>query len=173
MKEELISFAAKWHGGQIRKYTFEPYISHCIEVAEMAEASHVSFGFEIGLFHDLLEDTLCSTEHIRDILFPFYLKNEIDFIVDGVVALTDIYIPADFPHLNRQKRKVLEAERLASILPIYQSVKYCDLIHNTKSIVLHDPKFAINYLAEKHDILNLMNKGDINLYNEALKDVVR
>lgn len=173
MREELIRFAAKWHDGQIRKYTFEPYINHCIEVAEMAVANHISFGFEIGLFHDLLEDTLCTTEDIRSILFSFYLKDEIDFIVNGVVSLTDIYVPANFPHLNRLKRKTLEAERLANILPVYQSVKYCDLINNTKSIVLHDPKFAVNFLAEKHCILNLMNKGNINLYNEALKDFAK
>lgn len=170
MKEELITFATKWHDGQLRKYTFEPYINHCIEVAEMAEVNNIGLGYEIGLFHDLLEDTLCSIEDIRNILFSMYPKSDVDFIVDGVVSLTDIYIPAKFPDLNRLKRKTLEAERLADILPIYQSVKYCDLISNTKSIVFHDPKFAINYLAEKHSILALMNKGHIGLYHEALKD---
>lgn len=171
MKQDLIKFATKWHEGQKRKYTFEPYINHCIEVAEMAETNSIPFGYEIGLFHDLLEDTLCSIESIRIILFPKYLDNEIDFIINGVVSLTDIYVPVNFPYLNREKRKVLEAERLSGILPAYQSVKYCDLINNTSSIVDHDPKFAMYYLAEKKYMLSLMNKGNNKLYNEALKNV--
>lgn len=170
MRDELIIFATKWHDGQLRKYTFEPYINHCIEVADMAEANNIKFGFEIGLFHDLLEDTSCTIGHIYNLLISMYSKGDVDFIVDGVVSLTDIYIPANFPHLNRLKRRTLEAERLASILPIYQSVKYCDLISNTKSIVAYDFKFATTFLAEKHLILGLMNRGDVSLYNEALKD---
>ncbi|GGE47427.1 hypothetical protein EV200_104225 [Pedobacter psychrotolerans] len=171
MKEELIRFAAKWHEGQKRKYTFEPYINHCIEVAELAEANHISFGYEIGLFHDLLEDTLCSESDLKLLLSSNYSSSEVDFIINGVVALTDIYIPANFPSLNREKRKVLEAERLAGILPTYQSVKYCDLINNTISIVERDPSFAVAYLAEKKYILSLMNKGNIDLYNTALNIV--
>jgi hypothetical protein len=65
----------------------------------------------------------------------------------------------------------LEAERLAGILPAYQSVKYCDLINNTASIVERDPSFAVAYLAEKKYILSIMNKGNSDLYNAALNIV--
>ncbi len=108
---------------------------------------------------------------MRSLLSSNYSIYEVDFIINGVLALTDIYIPANFPSLNRGKRKVLEAERLAGILPTYQSVKYCDLINNTISIVERDPSFAVAYLAEKKYILRLMNKGNIDLYNTALSIV--
>jgi len=38
----------------------KPYITHLVFVSEMAGAS-VSFGYEIGLCHDLLEDL----EHLQ------------------------------------------------------------------------------------------------------------
>jgi hypothetical protein len=168
VKEGLIEFATKWHEGQKRKYTLEPYVNHCIEVAELAEANNIPFGYEIGLFHDLLEDTLCTISDLSSLLASRYSAYEADFIINGVVALTDIYVPANFPSLNRGKRKVLEAERLAGILPTYQSVKYCDLINNTASIVERDPSFAVAYLAEKKYILSIMNKGNADLYQAAL-----
>jgi hypothetical protein len=37
-----------------------------------------------------------------------------------------------------------------------QTIKCADLISNTSSIVMHDPKFAITYLAEKRALLDAM-----------------
>lgn len=51
-----------------------------------------------------------------------------------------------------------------------QSIKYCDLIDNTKSIVQHDPGFAKVYLKEKFDLLQAMDKGNNDLFNLALKN---
>ena len=80
-------------------------------------------------------------------------------------------ISADYPNFNRKQRKAMEVERLSKINRNSQSVKYCDLIDNTKSIVQHDKGFARVYLAEKANLLSVMNKGDEMLYKEALKNL--
>ena len=55
----------------------------------------------------------------------------------------------------------------AAAPPEAQTVKYGDLISNTKSIVAHDPAFAQVYLTEKQKLLAVMNKGDQQLYAEC------
>ncbi|MNR01721.1 hypothetical protein D3C85_1175390 [compost metagenome] len=67
----------------------------------------------------------------------------------------------------------MEADRLATISPNSQSIKYCDLIDNTKSIIKYDPSFANIYLKEKADMLEVMNKGDLDLYTKALNNMLQ
>jgi guanosine-3',5'-bis(diphosphate) 3'-pyrophosphohydrolase len=163
----LFAFVVLKHHGQIRKYTNEPYVNHLRAVAEMADEK-CRFGYEIGLCHDLLEDTDCTKDELLKALIRFiYFRNEAEYIVHCVTELTDIYTPEDFPQLNRAKRKELEAKRLSKITYESQTVKYCDLIDNTESIVKYDEGFAVKYLAEKATILNGMNKGNPVMYAKA------
>lgn len=167
----LLSFVTVQHGEQKRKYTGEPYTVHLVAVAECAEANNLQFGYEIGLCHDLFEDTTCTDQQLRTALQAYgYTTTEIGFIIEGTWNLTDKFISADYPNLNRKRRKAMELARLAIICPNSQSIKYCDLIDNTKSIVRHDRNFARIYLAEKAHLLSVMNKGDQTLYALALKD---
>ncbi len=166
-REHLYSFVNLKHFEQKRKYTGEPYFQHVKAVAEMADGI-ANFGYEIGLCHDLLEDTDCKRHELYDALMRFgYGIGNSCFICDGVDDLTDVYTHEDYPNYNRAKRKQFEAERLWTISPDNQTVKYCDFIDNTKSIVQHDPGFAKVYLAEKAYILKGMNKGDKHLYKQA------
>ena len=129
-------------------------------------------GYEIGLCHDLLEDTDCTVHELRDALKRFgYNDFEIICILRPVVALTDIWTPEYAPLLNRAKRKKFEAERLHTVSPEAQTVKYCDIINNAESILQHDPKFAKVYISEMKDVLEGMNKGHKGLYKKALKAV--
>ncbi len=61
----------------------------------------------------------------------------------------------------------MEAARLAEISAEAQTIKYCDLIDNATSIVKHGRGFAKVYLQEKKVILDLMNKGNQELYHQA------
>lgn len=163
-RNHVYAFAALHHHGQKRKYTGEPYFTHCVAVANMADGK-CRFGYEIALCHDLFEDTNCSHKELQDALIRFgYFRNEAEYIVDCVVQLTDIYTSEDFPEVNRAKRKELESNRLHKIGYEAQTVKYCDLIHNTESIVKYDKGFAVKYLAEKATILKGMNKGNPAMY---------
>lgn len=79
---ELISlgyaFAARHHLKQIDK-AGEPYIRHPIRVA--LAVAHLGPEYElVGLFHDLLEDTECTLDEIRETWGAA--------VADGVAAMT-------------------------------------------------------------------------------------
>lgn len=165
----LLGFVALHHGMQVRKYTGEPYTNHLRDVANMADGK-CKFGYEVGLCHDLLEDTECTVSELGAALLRFkYDDGDVHFICSRVEELTDVFIPDHYPEHNRYARKYLEALRLHSIHPDAQTVKYCDLINNTERIVKHDKGFAKKYLAEKADILSGMDRGNKVLYRKCLK----
>lgn len=167
-REILIEFVKKHHGEQVRKYTGEPYFNHLISVADMAEKTGVNYGFEIGLCHDLLEDTKCAAGDLYMRLKGIgYNIASTELIVKGVQDLTDHFTAEAYPYLNRALRKQCEALRLGTISRTAQIVKCCDLIDNTSSIVKHDVGFAKKYIPEKREIL----KG-FKLIDGAIKSQV-
>lgn len=169
---KLLNFVIGQHGQQVRKYNLEPYWFHLVRVAILAD-EHVPFGAEIGLCHDLIEDvpgmTLGAlTGELEKI---GYTRFAVDHIVSHVYHLTDQFTSEEHPTLNRVERKKLEAHRLWQIPPTAQTVKLCDLLDNTSSIVSYDQKFAKVYLAEKEYILSGMNKGEPTLHERAMQQV--
>lgn len=168
-QNKLLEFVKEQHGSQVRKYTNEPYWTHPLSVARIAEKylnDDYPFFFEIALCHDLFEDTTCDYHK----LFAFlnfdcrYGTEAARFICNNVSELTDEYTSERYPLLNRRKRKEAEAIRLGFIGQIAQSIKYADLIDNCNTIVKFDPSFASTYLKEKKDILNKMRAGNIDLF---------
>lgn len=167
----LLCFVVLNHDTQLRKYTNEPYHTHVRAVADMADGK-CKFGYEIGLCHDLLEDTDCTPTELTAALLRFgYDVDEAWIIFNAVSDLTDKFTHEAFPELNRLSRKRLEAERLWQARPEAQTVKYCDLMHNTSSIVEYDRGFALKYIPEKEYILQGMNKGNKLVYRRALKSL--
>lgn len=167
----LLGFVVLKHDTQLRKYTNEPYHTHVRAVAEMADGK-CKLGYEIGLCHDLLEDTDCTYDELCKALDRFgYTYDENYFIVQAVADLTDMYTPERCPTTNRKGRKVLEAQRLWNIGSAAATVKYCDLMHNTSSIVEYDRGFALKYIPEKEYILSGMNKGNKLMYKQALQSI--
>ena len=168
-QQNLLQFVKECHGDQVRKYTGEAYWNHVHAVAEMSRNYQIPFGIEIGLCHDLLEDTACTMKTLFDRLEALgYVLSDMRVICDCVRDLTDVYTTEDYPHLNRKQRKQKEATRLSEIHLLSQSVKCADLIHNTESIIKHDKGFAKVYIKEKDDILRVMNGGDGELYRACL-----
>lgn len=159
-RDKLIQFVKEWHGDQKRKYTGAPYFNHLLAVANAAEKTGVNYGWEIGLFHDILEDTKCTTKDLYFHLGKYYPASDARLICDHVEDLTDVFSTEAFPYLNRSIRKQCEALRLHTIDRTSQIIKCCDLIDNTQSIVEHDPGFAVKYIAEKREILKGFTKID-------------
>ena len=159
---KALLFATAAHGTQVRRYTKEPYIVHPIDVMWTLQR-HVKYVSEAmliaALLHDVLEDTPCEPDQIKDLFGEYVLKL--------VVELTDVYTKEAYPHLNREQRKLLEVQRLAGISTEAQTIKYADTISNARTISLHDKDFWQAFKREKARLLVDMNKGDEGLYKLA------
>lgn len=152
------AFARQAHAGQKRKYTGEPYINHCKEVANIVRSVGGSEEMICAAWlHDVVEDCGTTFEQLRA-TFP-------DRVVELVEELTDVSKPSDG---NRKVRKALDREHSASASPEGQTIKLADLISNTSSIVERDPDFAVVYLREKEALLAVMTKGHPELYQRAM-----
>ena len=152
-------FATAAHAavGQLRKYTFEPYIVHPAEVVSILKTvPHTPQMAAAAWLHDVVEDTGVTLELVR--------AEFGDEIADLVGWLTDVSRP---DHGNRAARKAVDRAHTAAAPAEAQTIKCCDLISNTRSIVAHDEKFARTYLAEKRLLLEVMTKGDPELLARA------
>lgn len=157
--QKCINSAVVWHAGQDRKYTKTPYITHPLAVMEIVRA--VTDDEDMlcaAVLHDVVEDTLVEIETIDQM----YGKR----VAELVGWLTDVSKPNDG---NRAIRKAIDRQHSADAPPDAQTIKYADLIHNTRSITEHDPDFARIYMKEKEALLGVMIRGDKTLYARALK----
>ncbi len=163
MVERARMFATAAHAavGQLRKYTFEPYIVHPAEVAEIvASVGGTDAQIAAAWLHDTVEDTGVSIELIR--------KEFGSEVSDLVGWLTDVSRPEQG---NRAVRKAIDRAHTAAAPAEAQTVKLADLIANTRSIVAHDAEFAKVYLAEKRQLLEVMTKGDPRLRERAMQQI--
>lgn len=150
-------FAEKAHKGQVRKYTGEPYVSHCISVRNIVTTvAHTDEMLCAALLHDTVEDTDATLADIKD-KFGWLIA----MYVDG---LTDVSLPS---HGNRFKRKEQDRLHLQAQCPEVKTIKLADLIDNTGSICKYDPKFAAVYMVEKDRLLDVLTEGDVFLHETA------
>lgn len=160
-RADAFASAAFQAQNQRRKYSDEPYMVHCREVADLvfytgATAEMVA----AALLHDVVEDTPITLETIYC---------EFGAAVEQLVReVTDVSRPEDG---NRAARKALDCAHLAQASANGQTIKLADLISNTSSIVERDPKFARVYLAEKAELLKVLTRGDEVLFRRASKQV--
>jgi len=163
MVERARVFATAAHAAvkQVRKYTFEPYIVHPTEVANIvASVPHTEVMLAAAWLHDTVEDTGVTT---LDIQIEF--GNEVASLVSW---LTDMSKPEDG---NRAVRKAIDREHTAQAPAAAQPVKLADLISNSRSIIAHDPAFAKIYLEEKRMLLEVLTRGDATLMAQARRIV--
>jgi (p)ppGpp synthase/HD superfamily hydrolase len=156
-------FATAAHAavGQMRKYTFEPYIVHPAEVAGIvATVPHTPEMLAAAWLHDTVEDTGVTIETIRA---EFGEK-----VAELVGWLTDVSRP---DHGNRAHRKALDRAHTAAAPAEAQTIKLADLIANTRSIMEHDEAFARTYLEEKRLMLAVMLHGDAILMSRAREQI--
>ena len=170
---QLLDFVKLKHGDQVRKYTGDPYYTHLVNVAEII-SQYEPDCIEIALCHDLFEDTQCNFNQLYNAMIKIGYSRDYSYdVCTCVTELTDVFTHADYPYMNRKKRKLKEAERLGTVSYRSQSVKYADLIDNTKSIVEYDEGFAKLYLEEKQNILQVMTKGNQNLFYICKSQIYR
>lgn len=159
---EALTFATQAHGTQTRKYDGSPYIVHPIEVM-MIVLRHVQSPSEdmlaAALLHDVVEDTEVTLEDI-EAKFGAFTANLVD-------VLTDRYTHEAYPEKNRRWRKEQEAIRLGNAPARAQTIKYADMISNSRTISREDPKFWEVYKAEKRELLFHMTQGDAGLRQMA------
>jgi (p)ppGpp synthase/HD superfamily hydrolase len=169
--EHLANWVKNKHQGQLIKRTAKPYFTHLIAVAEMV-APVTFLGYEVGLCHDILEDTETTIDELRDALTRFnYDKEEVNYITERVIELTNVFTAANYPGLTKDVRKEKEALRLSNMSPGAQTVKYSDLIDNIKWVLQYDQKHAEIYLRKKQLLLYSMTKGDKGLHQKTLETI--
>ena len=162
---ELIQKAAdyaEWaHKHQVRKYTGEPYFTHCQGVVDNLLISNNKVSGEMiaaAYLHDVVEDTQVT---INDIEEEF--GNNVATLVYGLTKQTRL------SDGNRAVRKEFERQRLSDVSKEVQLIKHADLIHNLPSIVQYDPEFAVTWLKEMRELLDSMTKVESNLRTLAYR----
>ncbi len=119
-------FAKEKHEGQFRK-SGDPYITHCLGVAEILAELHVGPQTIIaGLLHDTVEDTTTTIEEISDIF-----GKEVAQLVDGLTKVTRLsdYKNVEFTAENHRKIFVAMAKDVRVII-----VKLADRLHNMRTL---------------------------------------
>jgi (p)ppGpp synthase/HD superfamily hydrolase len=169
---QVRDFADKAHGDQTRKYSAERYIVHPIRVMEMCMNYTSSIPvLSAALLHDVLEDTNVSESKMKDFLFTIMDEKDANETTGLVVELTDVYTKATNPSWNRRKRKKKETERIEKTSGDSQTVKYADIIDNSREILDQDPEFAAVFLLECKNLLKKIPLGNQELYAEAIQTV--
>jgi (p)ppGpp synthase/HD superfamily hydrolase len=167
--ERIITFADKAHGSQRRKYADEKYIEHPVRVMNTCRSYNYPLPvLAAALLHDVLEDTDTTPHEIKDFLLTVMDEEQAFQALHLVIELTDVYIKSQYPRLNRQRRKSREAARMEKISAEAQTIKYADILDNSKEIVQHDPDFAPVFLRECCKLIDKMDKGNQQLREEAL-----
>jgi len=146
MTDEALAFAKKAHEGQVRKYTGEPYVTHCIAVSE-AVAAHVDDEDAIvaALLHDTVEDTDVTLEEI--------VEKFGERVAEYVWYLTK---PPVFVG-NRAVRKMHDRNRLKLAPEIVRFIKVMDVWHNYSTIREYDPKFYETFREEVRDLFYVID----------------
>ncbi len=168
-RKKLAAWVKAKHQGQLIKHTIEPYYSHLSFVAEKVKKV-TTFGFEIGICHDFLEDTDTKETELESQLISFgYELHDARLITRCVAELTDVFTKKAYPSLSKVVRKAMEADRLSMISPAAQSVKYADLLYNIGWVLKYDRKNAMKYLKAKKALLTQLDRGDHKLRKSLYK----
>ena len=114
-----------------------------------AEGARLEVVVPAAWLHDCVEDQGVTVPALRDAFG--------DMVAEGVRLLSDLEVG------NRAQRKAMSRDRLANAPGWVQTIKCADLISNTRSIVMHDSKFATVYLEEKRLLLARLTAADQRL----------
>lgn len=150
---KAIEFATLKHHGQMRKHIGEPYIVHCLRVAQLV--THVGEpAISAAILHDTVEDTDTTYDELQEIFGTV--------IADVVMELTDPPAGAG----NRATRKQIARDQVKSHYA--KCVKLADTLDNLPSIKEHDPDFYRVYCDEMKLSMPLLQDGDKKLFSAVL-----
>jgi (p)ppGpp synthase/HD superfamily hydrolase len=166
--DKVQDFADQAHGKQLRKYSTDRYIVHPIRVMQLCQKYSDDLPLlSAALLHDVLEDTPVTKKELYDFLCSIMNDAEARYTTQLTVELTDIYTKTSYPRWNRKKRKRKEAQRLSKVSAEAQTIKYADIIDNSKEISVHDPLFAKRFLKECQQLLQQIRAGNKELWDLA------
>jgi GTP pyrophosphokinase len=119
-------FSALEHKGQVR-HSGEPYLVHPLEVANiLADMRLDVVAIAAGLLHDVVEDTLTTTERIQELFGP-----DVAHVVEGVTKLGAIPFSSSEERQAENFRKMLLA--MVDDIRVIM-VKLADRLHNMRTI---------------------------------------
>lgn len=143
--EKAYSIAAEAHKNQKRK-SGEPYIIHplCVAII-LAELELDKETIIAGILHDVVEDTVMTTEQIAA-----EFSDEIALLVDGVTKLTQLDLSQDKIEIqaeNLRKMFLAMAKDIRVIL-----IKLADRLHNLRTLQYQSPQKQLEKARETMDI---------------------
>lgn len=157
-------YSARAHEGQKRK-SGDPYFIHPASVAGIITDLKLDIASVCaGLLHDVVEDTLATTEDIEREFGP-----EIAFLVDGVTKLSKINFTSkeDRQAENFRKMVVAMARDIRVLL-----VKLCDRLDNMRTLDFMKPEAQERIARETMDIYApLANRLGISRFKAELEDL--
>ena len=166
---QAIQFAAEVHRNDVRKFTGEPYIYHCLRVMNEVVLHPLTQGMKYAMAavcHDTIEDH----PDVAD-----YDKVAAAIGVEATIVvgeLTNRYTSDQYPQCNRATRKRMERDRLSACSDPVKVIKLFDRLDNIKSFDLGqmwklDPKerkkalaFAKVYAEETMKLVAALRSAD-------------
>ncbi len=145
MIEKAYQIADEAHKEQKRK-SGEPYIIHplCVGII-LAELEMDKETIVAGILHDVVEDTVMTTEQLAEEFSP-----EIALLVDGVTKLTKLNFSQDKIELQAENLRKMFLAMAKDIRVII--IKLADRLHNLRTMQYQSPQKQIEKSRETMDI---------------------
>lgn len=145
MIEKAYDVAREAHKNQKRK-SGEPYIIHplCVAII-LAELEMDKETIVAGILHDVVEDTIMTTEELSKEFSP-----EIALLVDGVTKLTKLNFSQDKIELQAENLRKMFLAMAKDIRVII--IKLADRLHNLRTMQYQSPQKQIEKSRETMDI---------------------
>lgn len=140
--------AVKWHNGQKRKISNEPYVVHPLRVAGIVASIELPGDVDreaavlAAILHDTLEDTLLEPEAI--------LK---DFGKDVYHIVLDLTLDLGIPRAERIQKMIDRAPKMSTAAKV---VKLADRLDNMRDMEGRDRAFIQRYCQEARSIVEAM-----------------
>ena len=143
--ERAYKVAKEAHEGQFRK-SGEPYIIHplCVAII-LAELELDKESIIAGLFHDVVEDTVMTSE---DVAREF--GDEVALLVDGVTKLTQLNYQHDKIEVQAENLRKMFLAMAKDIRVIM--IKLADRLHNMRTMQYQSPAKQVEKSRETMDI---------------------
>ena len=132
--DKALTLAGLRHAGQVRKGTGAPYLVHLVHVAAiLARAGHDEDTQITGLLHDVLEDTVSSSDE-RNVVAADIRQMFGSEVADAVETLTEPKRTSDGARLPWRSRKDRYLAQLSVGSPMALRVSAADKLHNLASL---------------------------------------